>query len=187
MIGIGDVLCVRGTDWAARLIRLGAALLDEPNLDNHVAIVHHQDASGTWWAVEGRPGGVGWADAANYLKSPWTVNNGAQAKTDAQRTQVAHVAEGVLGAPYDWTGIVADAMEAIHAPDFWAQNWEGQGPPAHFVCSSLAAWVYENVGLARPTFHEPRLTTPADWDQFIVTGGYNAAAAAATTPPLAAT
>lgn len=183
MIGIGDVLCTRGTDWAARLIRLGAALLDEPNLDNHVAIVHHQDASGTWWAVEGRPGGVGWADAANYLKSPWTVNNAEQGKTEQQRTQIAQVAAGVLGTPYDWAGIVADAMAAIHAPDFWAQNWEGHGPPGHFVCSSLAAWVYGNVGLAHPTFHEPRLTTPADWDQFIVLGGFSAAAAASS--PLA--
>lgn len=190
MIGTGDVLCVRGTDWAARLIRLGAALLDEPNLDNHVAIVHHQDASGTWWVVEGRPGGVGWADAASYLKSPWTVNNGAQPKTDAQREQIAQVAEGLLGTPYDWVGIVGDAMAAIHAPDFWAQNWQNQGPPGHFVCSSLAAWVYEYVGLARPTVHEPRLTTPADWDQFIVMGNYSSTTTAAPTPtptpPLAA-
>lgn len=183
MIGIGDVLCVRGTDWAARLIRLGAALLDQPNLDNHVAVVHHQDASGTWWAVEGRPGGVGWADAATYLSSPWTVNNSGQAKTDAQRAQIAQVVQGALGTPYDWDGIVADAMNAIHAPDFWTQNWQGQGAPAQVVCSSLAAWVYENVGLALPTFHEPRFTTPGDWEQFIVLGGYNEAPAAPAPAP----
>ena len=33
----GDLLVTRGDGWASRLIRLGAALMDQPNLDNHVA------------------------------------------------------------------------------------------------------------------------------------------------------
>jgi hypothetical protein len=172
MIEVGDVLVTRGTDWAARLIRLGAALLDEPNLDNHVAIAHHKDANGVWWVVEGRPGGVGWADAHNYLASPYTTNNIGQSKTAAQRDQIATVAMGMLGTPYDWTGIVADAMSAVGVQDAWAQNWKGQGPPGHVVCSSLAAWVYLKAGLEVPTAHEPRQTTPADWEQFIIQGGY---------------
>jgi hypothetical protein len=39
------------------------------------------------------------------------------------------------------------------------------------VCSSLAAWVYLKAGLDVPTTHEPRFTTPADWEQFIVQRG----------------
>lgn len=173
MIGVGDLLVVRGTDWAARLIRLGAALLDEPNLDNHVAIVHHQDANGTWWVVEGRPGGVGWADARNYLASKYTTDNVGQSKTDDQRAQIATVAQGMLGTPYDWAGIAKDAMDALRIGDLWKQNWNGQGPPGHVVCSSLAAWVYQHVGLDIPTIHEPRDTTPGDWEQFILTHGYS--------------
>lgn len=172
MIDVGDVLVVRGTDWAARLIRLGSALLDEPNLDNHVAIVHHQDANGLWWTIEGRPGGVGWAAAQEYLTSPYTTNNVAQPKTAAQRDQIATVARGMLGTPYDWTGIVADAMGDVGVQDLWAQDWHGQGPPAHVVCSSLAAWVYQKAGLDVPTTHEARLTTPADWERFILEHRY---------------
>ncbi|HJQ47155.1 MAG TPA: hypothetical protein VJ870_12675 [Amycolatopsis sp.] len=168
MVDVGDLLVTRGAGWAARLIRLGAALLDEPNIDNHVAIVHHRDDAGVWWAVEGRPGGVGWADARTYLASAYTTNNVRQAKTADQRAQIATVAQGMLGTPYDWEGIVADAMDAINVQDLWAQNWNGQGPPAHVVCSSLAAYVYQKVGLEIPTAHEPRQTTPADWEQFII-------------------
>lgn len=174
MVGIGDVLCTRTNGWAGRLIRFGAALRDEPDIDNHVAIVHHRDAAGTWWAVEGRPGGTGWIDAESYLASRWTLNNTLQQRTDGQREQIARVAVGLLGTPYDWAGIVADAMTAIHAPDLWARNWRGQGPPGHLVCSALAGWVYEQAGLPHPAMHTPRQTTPGDWAQFILLGGYNA-------------
>lgn len=172
MVDVGDLLLTRGAGWAARLIRLGAALLDEPNLDNHVAIVHHRDDAGVWWAIEGRPGGVGWADTGHYLASPYTTNNILQPKTPNQRNQIATVAQGMLATPYDWDGIVKDAMDAIHAQDIWTQNWNGQGPPAHVVCSSLAAYIYQQVKLDIPTVHEPRFTTPADWDQFILLHGY---------------
>jgi hypothetical protein len=166
------------------MIRLGAALRDEPNLDNHVAVVHHQDAAGIWWVIEGRPGGVGYADARHYLSSRWTNDNIGQPKTDDQRAQIASVALGMLGTPYDWSGIVADAMNAVGVQDKWAEDWNGQGPPAHVVCSSLACWIYQHVGLAYPTAHQPRLTTPADWDEFVVEHGYSSSlTASATTQP----
>jgi hypothetical protein len=172
MVAVGDLMLTRGSTWAVSLIRLGAALRDQPNIDNHVAIAHHQDATGTWWAIEGRPGGVGWADAAEYLASPWTTNNIGQPKTEAQRARIAALAEGMLGRPYDWVGIIADAMNAIHAPELWAADWRGHGAPAHVVCSSLACWAYQQVGLAHPTKHEPRLTTPADWEAFVIENEY---------------
>lgn len=55
----GDVLVTRSGGWQARLIRLGAALRDKPNLSSHVAVVHHTDVKGTLWVLEGRPGGAG--------------------------------------------------------------------------------------------------------------------------------
>src|SRR4051812_43487767 len=105
--GIGDVLVVRTSKIWGKLIRLGAALSDSPNLTDHVAIVHHRDDAGTLWCVEGRPGGVGYADARKYLGSAYTLNNVKQPKSDGQRYQIAVVAESMLGTPYDWIGIAA--------------------------------------------------------------------------------
>jgi hypothetical protein len=181
MVGIGDLLLTRGSSWVDRLIRIGAAFLDEPNIDNHVAIVHHQDDNGNWWAIEGRPGGVGWADARKYLASRFTSNNVLQPKTDEQRAQVAKAAEGMLGVAYDWSAIIADGAMALHLKDLWAQDWQGKGAPAHVVCSSLAAYVYGEVGLERPTLHEPRETTPGDWEQFTLANNYVASSAALAT------
>lgn len=104
MLGVGDLLFTRSSGWAARMVRLGEALRDEPNLDNHVAVVHHQDAAGVWWAIEGRPGGVGYADARHYLSSRWSNDNIGQPKTDDQRAQIAAVAEGMLRTPPPTTG-----------------------------------------------------------------------------------
>jgi hypothetical protein len=165
---IGDVIVTRTKTWPAWFVRFAAALRDEPNTVDHVAIVHHRDDAGTWWAVEARPGGVGWANAQPYLDSPFTQNNGRQSKTNEQRAQIAEVAGGMLGTPYDWRGIVGDGMVAVNAPSKWAQDWKGSGPPAQVVCSSLAAWVYREVGLEYPTRHSIRLTTPADWEDFII-------------------
>lgn len=166
----GDILCTRNaTGFAARMIRLGAALRDRPNTVNHVVIAHHVDAAGTLWGIEGRPGGVGWVDCRHYLKGAYTLDNREQPKTDAQRQAVCHAANGLLGTPYDWVGIAADGMDAIHAPDLWAQDWP-KCPPAHVVCSSLADWVYEHVGLASP--QPDRTCTPGDWAAFIAEKGW---------------
>ncbi len=172
-IAVGDVWSVRTTGWAARLIRFGAALQDIPSLDNHVVVVHHQDANGRWWGLEGRPGGVGQVDLARYLHNPYTVTNAGQPKTDEQRYGIAVGAEALLGTPYDWVGIVADGMDAIGAPHLWAQNWGGLGPPAHVVCSSYAAWLNELHGLERPVRRSARGTTPGDWTAFDLDHGYN--------------
>lgn len=169
----GDVVCVRTTGFAGLLIRLGAALLDRPNMRNHVAIVHHRDAAGVLWGVEARPGGVGWVDMDNYLASPFTISNAEQPKTDEQRTAIAQAAESMLQTPYDWTAIAADAMKAIRADRLWQAKSYGEGQvPAQVVCSSLADYLYAKVGLANPGMVDGdavRFTTPADWDLFIET------------------
>lgn len=183
----GDVLCTRGTGWESALIRFGAALTGAPNLVNHVAVVSHRDAAGTLWVIEGRPGGVGYADARQYLASPWTLSNQGQPKTDAQRVAVVAVVTGMLGTPYDWSAIIADAMHAAWVDTLWTQDWHGQGPPGHVVCSALAAYAYGSVKLPCPrltsstlaaaTYKQTglpspvggRFVTPAEWAQFILT------------------
>ena len=172
----GDVLVVRTpapTWWdrtASRLIRLGAALRDRPNLDNHVAVMHHTDAAGTPWGIEGRPGGVGWVDLRPY-DNPYLLTNAAQPKTDAQRHQVRQAAVGMLGVGYDWAAIGMDTADALGLDHLWrAHDW-GNQPPAHVVCSSLGAWVYHHAGLAEP--NTPMLTTtPGDWADWILRRGW---------------
>jgi hypothetical protein len=166
MIGVGDVLCTRGNSRAAFLIRLGAAFRDRPNSVNHVAVVHHLDANGVWWAVEGRPGGVGWVDATSYLTSPWTISNAEQPKDEGQRKQVADTVVQMLGTPYDWHGIAADAFEALHLKRLWKPRHGTV--PGHVVCSSLADYAYAAANLPNPGkvgFDDD--TTPGDWAEFI--------------------
>ncbi len=165
----GDVLAVRGGGLAMTVVRLGAALTGKPNLSGHIAIVHHTDVNGTVWCLEGRPGGVGWAGAAGYLASRWTITNAAQPKTDAQRAAVAKAAEAMIGTKYDWDAIVADAAEdlcldVVWLPDHGTVHGE-------VVCSALAAYAYDKAGLLRPAGAE-RLVQPASWDSWIVTRGW---------------
>jgi hypothetical protein len=179
----GDILVTRDKPFWARLIRFGAALHDQPDSWNHVVIASHTDAMGVMWGIEGRPGGVGWVDLAPLIANRWTITNMGQPKTGEQRGQVITIAKGLLGTPYDWAGIVKDAMEAMDIGKVWRMRDWGDTPPGHVVCSSLAAWVYNRVGLMRPgglkssargigdpttdRAHALRTTTPADWAEFI--------------------
>ena len=169
----GDIVCTRNPKgFTARMIRLGAALLDRPNTVNHVIVVSHRDPAGTLWGIEGRPGGVGYVDMKNAVRSPYTLNNGKQAKTEEQRQMVVHVAKGLIGTPYDWQGIIADGMKAIHAQELWCSSWKGQ-VPAQVVCSSLADWVYDKVGLESPGAVFDRTVTPGDWADLITVRRWN--------------
>lgn len=171
----GDVTAVRTLGSVpAWWIRLGGALQDKPNLSNHIAVPDHFDAHGTLWAIEGRPGGVGWADCSAYLKSPWALTNAAQPKTDEQRVIVCRVMKALLGTAYDWEAIVADGAAdlGIHIPkDLWKPDWTG-AVPGHVVCSSSAAYAYTVAGLACPA--GARGAQPADWDEFILTRAWAA-------------
>jgi hypothetical protein len=172
MVEPGDLLLVHTTRPAARWINFASALAGTPSMVDHVAIAHHRDDTGTLWVIEGRPGGVGWRDARAYLTSSYTLTNARQPKTPQQRETIAGIAQGLLGTPYDWEGIITDAMASIGAHELWRQNWRDQGPPGHVVCSSLAAYAYEACGLDIPPRHAARATTPADWAQFVLTHNY---------------
>ncbi len=160
----GDVLVIAGTSGTSKLIEAGAVLEGEPAA-SHVAVFHHPG-----WVIEGRPGGVGWADATGYLRDPRTVTNAVQPKTGPQREQVCGLAVKLLGTPYDWAGGIAeDAMKALHLPELWASKDPATGlVPGHVVCSSLAAWVYDRAGLAAPLTHDWQHVTPGDWAEFII-------------------
>jgi len=168
----GDVLAVRGGGLAGTLIRLGAALADKPNLSGHVAVMHHYDSGGVPWGLEGRPGGVGWVDLRAYVESPWTMNNCRQPdRTEAQRARVAKAAEGMLGTPYDWQAILGDGFDDLHVK-LW--NLPGFAErPGQVVCSSFAAYLYEQEKWPHPGLNDERYCQPADWDTWIVAHGYN--------------
>lgn len=163
---VGDVWAVQTTGWAAALIRFGSRLRGRDSLDNHVVIVHHVDPAGVAWGIEGRPGGVGWADLRRYQQHPATRSNEAQPKTDGQRAQVAALAEQMLGTQYDWAGIGADAAADLGLPQLFASDWHGHGVPGHIVCSSFAAYVYGKLGLAHPDLGHERFCQPSDWTEF---------------------
>jgi len=164
----GDLLCTRGHGFGSLMIRVGAGLRDRPNLVNHVAVVHHTDPNGVCWVLEGRPGGVGWRQASDYLASRWTVINGRQPKTDAQRKTVTAGALALIGTSYDWEAIAGDAAQAFGLKGLWQPKFGTV--PGHVVCSSLAAYLYTKAGLPCP--QGGRQVTPADWLAFIISGGY---------------
>jgi hypothetical protein len=159
----GDVLAVRTSGFAAAAIRFGSALLGRPNISNHIAVVHHVDAEGTVWCIEGRPGGVGWRSAADYVSSPWTLVNSAQPKTAEQRVLISRAMTAMLGTRYDWEAIVDDGLTDLHL-------WHPVAGVVHgeTVCSALAAYGYDQAKLPRPKGAE-RLVQPSDWDTWIVT------------------
>jgi len=168
----GDVVVVRtGKGWGSRLIRVGQALRGQPCTGNHVAVLHHY-TDGVPWAVEGRPGGVGWVDARRYLADAATVHNAAQAKTDVQRTAVLKGAEALLGTQYDWEAIFSDSVDSLGLKPLWTEDWHGKGVPGHVVCSSAAALLYEQAGLAHPGPGHERYVFPSDWAEFIYGQGW---------------
>lgn len=165
-----DIIVVRTNGIAAKFIRFGEWLQGKPDLHNHVAVLHHVTLSGVYWFLEGRPSGFGWhieqqGDPRGYLASRFTVSNAAQPKTPEQRAIVLADCEALIGKPYDWEAIEADAAAALHMPELWDQ-WTGQ-MPGHVVCSSSAAWAYEKAALGAPKAGGGRFVEPADWDAFI--------------------
>lgn len=171
----GDVLVTRSDGFFPRIIRLGQALVGSPNTVNHAIIAHHYDDAGTFWGIEGRPGGVGWVDLTDRVSSPFTNANVMQAKDAVQRAAIVKLSGALLGTPYDWAAIAADGMRAIRAQRLWkSKDYEDGKPPAHVVCSSYADWVYHELGLPSPSRMSgvSREVTPGDWETFIVEEGW---------------
>lgn len=167
----GDVLAVAtGNHLTARLIRAAEALAGRPSYNNHVIIVHHQSKGGGWVGIDAQPGGVAWCDVAPYLAAKRTRCNDGQPRTAEQTAQVASACTAMLSVAYDWGAIAVDALHDLGVPDGWAAEWHGR--PASFVCSSLAAWVYMQVGLPHPCVGHERYCQPSDWTAWIDAQGW---------------
>ena len=177
----GTVLVVRSKGWAGGLIRIGAAISGKPNLQNHVAVVHHVDAHGTLWCIEGRPGGVGWRDATSYMRDPWTLTNSSQPFAPSQGAAIAKQMEALLGTAYDWQSIAADAFTdlGMRLPG-WDSKWKGE-VAGQVVCSSAAAYAYGKASVTHPP--GDRGCQPADWTQWIVTHAWTKLPTSTRPPP----
>jgi len=169
-----DLLLVRSGGLAAGVIQFGQAMMGRPNLSNHVAVVHHLDQTGAfWWLLEGRPGGVGWADSRKYEHTRFLLNNCGQPRTEAQRARISIEAEHMIGTSYDWAAIADDTLRAFHMPELWNRVSAAPGvAPAQVVCSSYAAFLYELAGCDVPQ-RTTEDTTPGDWDAFVLDRAYN--------------
>jgi hypothetical protein len=174
----GDIVVVRtpgGFPTPQWWIRLGAALQDKPNLDNHVAMMHHYDSQGVPWGFEGKPGGVGQVDMRSYIASGYTVNNcGQPGRTDADRAKAADLMKSMEGTKYDWQAIGGDGLMDLHV-HLW-NDVTGFNPnlkPGEVVCSSFGAYVYEVLKWAHPDMNTERVCQPADWESWCVSNQYS--------------
>jgi hypothetical protein len=168
-------MCVRTGGFEADAIRLGEALLGEPNLDNHIAVLSHKDKKNTWWCLEGRPGGVGWADATNYLTSPYTITNRNQPKTMQQRTEILYWMGRLINAKYDWDAIVGDGLRDLHLEpivDPWAIKDDKGIICGDVVCSSAATFAYISSPCPAPPYKTLANVEPSDWTKFILDKNY---------------
>jgi hypothetical protein len=169
----GDVLVVHDHDVWAWLIRFGPQLHDalygddQPTHWNHVLVVMPTDEHGRRWAIEGRPGGVGWRDldAAGYLEDPQTLSNVDQPKSDAQRDIVCDTMEALAArhVPYDWPAIAMEVVREVAPMWGWNDAW-GQGAPTGLICSSAADLACQKAGLKTPAY--ARYCAPWDWAAF---------------------
>jgi len=152
--------------------------MDQPNLVNHVIIVHHKQPNGDWIGLEGKPGGVGWINITQrkVLKSPYSLTNAQQPKTEESRFLIAKASEKLLGVQYDWVGIAQEAFswgDSRTILKFLNQGWGNSGhPPEHVFCSNYADWVYDYVGLWSPGVRFDRNVSPNDWAKFIIEKGW---------------
>lgn len=171
-IGRGDVIVVQGASATSKLIEAGEVAAGLPPY-SHVAGFDHWDANGTPWGLEGRPGGVGWADVSRYLADPRTLTNAAQAKTADQRSVLCKLNQAMIGTAYAWvTGILADAYRDLGGGQLWKPDPVAKVVPGHVVCSSYYAYTYARIGLASPRPQDWATTEPGDWALFIESKGW---------------
>ncbi len=173
---IGDVWAVNtGNALASELIRIGAALEGKPAGVNHVVGVVKVDQRHVWWGIEGRPGGVAWADLRHYQNAAQARlgnTNAGQPKTPEQRAGIATGAKLLLGDAYDWAAITDDTASALHLPEVAEaiqHLWDRHGTNLDrepVVCSSLYAFLYVKLSIPSPANWNGKdwdAIEPADW------------------------
>jgi hypothetical protein len=172
----GDVVIVAMGVWIIRwLIYVQSFLTGRAKYkeSGHVIVVTHRDDQNRLWGIEGRPGGVGWAQL-DKRNGKWGIANTDQPKDAAQRSKIVETMKSLLGTKYDYDAYLQIALQTIGINVSWT-DFQGNQVPTHIICSAIADYVYEDVGLANPGgMKVTRLTTPAQWAEFIDKGDYKA-------------
>lgn len=163
----GDVMAVTGKPWwnpFSMAIRVASWMAHHPTFIDHIVVFHHWDEAGVPWGIEGRPGGVGWADLRQY-DNRWLRSNRQEFKTSDQRNQICIRMEKMLGVGYDWLAIFADGVIDASGGEAKIDLPDHPGDvPQPVVCSSAAAEAYKNLGLSSPTYPGGlRLVQPYQW------------------------
>lgn len=165
----GDVVIVGMGIWIIRvLIWIQAIMTGKAKYrqDGHVIVVTHRDTEGRLWGIEGRPGGIGWA-LMDKLAGHYGLSNAEQPKDAAQRSKIVETMKTLLGTKYDYDAYLQIALQTIGINTTWT-DFRGNDVPAHFICSAVADYVYEDLELPNPGGYKvTRLTTPAEWGEFI--------------------
>lgn len=165
----GDVVVTEMGIWIVRvLIWIQAVLTGRAKYakGGHVIVVSHRDEQGRLWGIEGRPGGIGWCQL-DKRAGKWGLSNVEQSKDSVQRSKIVETMKTLLGTKYDYDAYVKIALSTVGVNTDWT-DFNGNDVPSHFICSAVADYVYEDVGLANPGgFKITRLTTPAEWAFFI--------------------
>lgn len=165
----GDVVIVEMGSWYLRaMIWIQAVFTGRAKYrrDGHVIVVSHKDDAGRLWGIEARPGGIGWADLT-YRSGQYGLSNAEQPKSDDDRYVIVETMKSLLGSKYDYLAYVTLALQMVGVNENW-QDYKGDKVPAHFICSAVADYVYEERKLANPgSYKITRFTTPAEWASFV--------------------
>lgn len=171
----GDVVVVEMGIWIIRvLIWIQAVLTGKAKFrrDGHVIVVSHVDDAGRLWGIEGRPGGVGWADLSKR-DGKYGLSNWEQPKSTEDREFIVDLMKQLIGSRYDYRAYLAIALETIGITPRWTVEFSGENVPPHFICSAVADYAYEVRGLLNPgSDKRTRFTTPAEWGEFISKGWF---------------
>lgn len=170
----GDVVIVEMGIWIVRvMIWIQAVLTGRAKYSKagHIIVVTHRDDKGVLWGIEGRPGGIGWANL-DKRDGKWGLSNHDQPKTAEVRARLVYAMEALLGKPYDYPAYLKLTMDLVGISPRWT-DWNDEEIPTSYICSAVADQEYENEGLANPGGSKiTRFTTPAEWAFFVDTKGW---------------
>lgn len=166
----GDVVVVKPKIWILRMMIWLQEFLSarSPKYANygHVAVVHHRDEEGRLWGIEANSHGIGWV-LVDKWNGKYGLSNSEQPRTQDTDYKLTSTVESLLGRRYDYSAYLDFALNALGINDHW-KDYSGCDVPAHFICSAVADFVYENENLPNPGgFEITRYTTPAAWARFI--------------------
>jgi len=165
----GDVVIVEMGIWIVRVLIWIQAVLSgrsKYRQSGHVIVVSHRDNEGRLWGIEGRPGGIGWADL-DKRNGKWGISNHDQPKDAEVKVKVVQAMVALLGTKYDYPAYLKIAMDTVGITPYWT-DWNDNDVPTSYICSAVADQIYEQYCLPNPGgMKVTRFTTPAEWAEFI--------------------